>query len=133
MNESGYISSFYKVIIQSQSCNQKGLKSEMNLSIFRTKDSPYETKKLSTLQIRIWHNREKVCYAYVRVCYAYAPYPSLIRALRAYAPLSLSISALRNFFLSCVVLLQLKGIPIFCVCSNKPFTPRFSPPFYFTI
>ena len=49
---------------------------------------------------------------------AYVSYPSLIRTLCACAPLSSSISALGAFFLSCVVLFQLKGkIPMFCVCA----------------
>ena len=58
---------------------------------------------------------------------AFAPYPSLICALRAYAPLPSSVSALRALFLSWIVLLQLKStVSILCVYGPINHSPPIS-------
>ena len=55
--------------------------------------------------------------------------------LRTYMPLPLSISALRIFFLSCILLFQLKDkVPTFCMCAPVDHsTPSLSRLFHFTI
>ena len=78
---------------------------------------------------RIWSLLQELIYEFAEshVFPALGPTCLIHHWCASYAPLPSSVSALRLFFLSCVVLLQLKGtVPMFSVCAPINHNPSAS-------